>query len=77
MPLSLGEQKVFDIFGIALPIVFFIFLLIFVVMFIILNFHWKKYGANKRKARGFKFLYLFIGTFLILGMFINLLRFYS
>ena len=59
----------------ALPIIFGIAVILFVILGIILAYHWRKYSYNSVAAFMFQVFYWVIGAGLLLGMGISLISF--
>lgn len=49
----------------AIPITLAVFIILFLTLFFILSYHWRKYGVTVEMAKRFKRIYLIVGlTFL-------------
>lgn len=61
--------------GAAMPIVLSLWLGVFILLGIVLSYHWREYGYNIFAAWLFTVLYYVIGVGLIAGMFIAKITF--
>ena len=68
-------QKAVSIIEVAMPIIFLVWLLLFVVMGLILRYHWRRYGIEQVKSSKITIIYFSIGGLFILGMLILYITF--
>jgi len=55
----------------AIPITLAVFIIVFFTLFIVLNYHWRKYGVTKEMERKFRRIYLIVGLTFISAMVIS------
>ncbi len=61
------SRNLVDIIGFTMPIIFISLIIVFLILAVILSYHWRKYGVGRLKAALFMLIYL-IGGIVLVGV---------
>ncbi|PIR88045.1 MAG: hypothetical protein COU10_01290 [Candidatus Harrisonbacteria bacterium CG10_big_fil_rev_8_21_14_0_10_45_28] len=60
--------SIIGIIEVAMPIIFFVWLLVFLILGFILKYHWRRYGVEIPKSKKIAVIYFIVGFVLLAGM---------